>query len=540
MEGTNWWTGAVFYEIYMPSFCDGNGDGIGDFKGITSKLDYLAELGVDAIWLTPYYVSPKVDNGYDIEDYYNVDPDYGTMNDFEDFITRAHEKGLKVIIDLVLNHTSSAHNWFLQSKSSKKNPKRDWYIWKDGTGSGPPNNWESFFGGSAWEYDEQTGQYYYHAFAKEQADLNWSNPEVKQALFEVMRFWLEKGIDGFRLDVINFLTVDRTFRNNPKDQNGEQIHLYDKDQDGILEILKEINSFVKQYDDRFLLGEVGSEDLAVLNQYLEPGLMDAVFNFNLGSMAELDSDELFLQLKKMDEQLGSNELPTLFFSSHDMSRHISRFGRPEEVIAKLMSTLILTAKGIPFIYYGDEIGIRDFCAGDITEMKDIQGLTVYKLALEEGKGEEEALEKANQSSRDKSRTPMLWNDEKYSGFSTSDPWISLSLEKTKNVSAQFSDPSSLLCYYKSLLQLRKQLPALMNGSYKRLNKKGDVIFYTKEANNQEVHVALNFSSAPQSFSDIKLSEVELVISSKRDKLDSDKGALLNLLPFEALVFTQRG
>ncbi|WP_257959032.1 alpha-glucosidase [Bacillus sp. V3-13] len=416
-----WWKEAIFYEIYMPSYMDGNGDGIGDFKGIISKLDYLKELGITGIWLTPFYPSPKIDNGYDISGYYSIDPDYGSMEDFELFIKEAHARGIKVIADLVLNHTSSEHEWFKESRSSKSSPKRDWYIWQDPVQGKPPSNWESFFGGPAWEWDEQTEQYYYHAFAKEQVDLNWSNPEVKQAMYDVMKFWINKGIDGFRLDVINFLTVQNHFTDNPfNEETGEQIHQYDKDQKGVLSVIAEIASFVKQNGDLFLVGEVGSEDLELLKNYCGDGLLDVVFNFNLGSIQNFDLDRIFTELQEMERQYRNDQIPTLFFGSHDMPRYLSRFWGNEGGTdkAKLIAMLMLSAKGVPFIYYGEEIGMTNFEALSIEQMRDIQGITAYQLAVNNGNDEKTALKLANEKNRDKSRSPMQWDGSKYGGFST--------------------------------------------------------------------------------------------------------------------------
>jgi glycosidase len=504
-----WWKQSTFYEIYMPSFKDGNGDGIGDFAGITSKLDYLKELGVDGLWLTPFYPSPKVDNGYDISDYYGIDPDYGSMADFELFIQEAHVRGIKVIADLVLNHTSSKHQWFQESKSGKDHPKRDWYIWSD-----KPNNWESFFGGSAWEYDENTGQYYYHAFAKEQVDLNWANPEVKAAMMDCMKFWLEKGVDGFRFDVINFLKVNDNFRDNPFDElKNEQIHLYDKDQDGILAVIEEIADFVHQYPDKFLVGEVGSEDLAILKQYSGLNLLDVVFNFNIGSIENFDAEKLFQQVVATENVYDQSQISTLFFSSHDMSRHFSRFGGDEDR-AKLVAAFMLTAKGVPFIYQGDEIGMRDWACDDISKMKDIQGITHYQLALQAGKSQEEALVIANEKSRDKSRTPMQWSAEHHVGFSEKEPWITIP-EDAYNVTVedQQMDSTSMLTFYKKLMRLRKTHSALTNGNYEFLRDEDDMISFARKDRAEKIVVALNFSTQPKSFEiDMKS---ELLLSNKR-------------------------
>ncbi|MEH7436850.1 alpha-glucosidase [Neobacillus drentensis] len=507
-----WWQQSTFYEIYMPSFKDGNGDGMGDFAGITSKLDYLKDLGIDGLWLTPFYPSPKVDNGYDISDYQSIDPAYGTMEEFEHFIKEAHQRGIKVIADLVLNHTSSAHQWFQESKSSKDHPKRDWYIWRD-----EPNNWESFFGGTAWEYDETTEQYYYHAFAKEQVDLNWANPEVKAAMFDAMKFWLEKGVDGFRLDVINFLKINDQFVDNPYDASKqEQEHVYDKDQEGILGIIEEIAAFVHQYPDKFLVGEVGSEDLDILKQYSGLGKLDVVFNFNIGSISEFNPEKLYQQLADTEAAYNETQVPTLFFGSHDMSRFISRFGGDEER-AKLIATLMLTARGVPFIYFGDEIGMRDWITEDIAKMKDVQGIMGYQLALVAGKSHEEALVIANDKSRDKSRTPMQWDAGEYVGFSEQKPWITVPNEAAKvTVESQLDAPESMLSFYKSLLKLRKEHPAFTLGTYESLRYEDGLMTFVRKDESERILVALNFSDEPKT---LDVSASTLLLSNKRTVLD---------------------
>lgn len=537
-----WWRKTAFYEIYMPSYCDGNGDGVGDFPGITSKLDYLKELGVGGIWLTPFYQSPKIDNGYDISDYYAIDPDYGTMADFERFIEETHQRGIRVIVDLVLNHTSSAHPWFQESKSSTLSPKRDWYIWKSPSDQGIPNNWESFFGGSAWEWDPDTEQYYYHAFAKEQVDLNWANPEVRQAMKDVMRFWLDKGIDGFRLDVINFLKVSGQFQNNPVDGNGDQIHLYDQNQDGIVEAIGEICRFVHERDGIFMVGEVGSEDMDILRRYSGSGLLDVVFNFNLGSQEQFLPADLYKQIKLMEEQHAPDQLPTLFFSSHDMPRHISRFGEGdaelEEQRAKLMAALMLTAKGIPFIYYGDEIGMRNHIAHRIEDMRDIQGLGHYEVALKNGRTEEEALNIARTKSRDYSRSPMQWNGNRYGGFSDQAPWIGMGPGYEQiHAEAQQQQTNSMFAFYKRLLKLRIQYPALSMGDYVKLDQlKGSAIVYTKRFSSDEAVVVLQFGSEPLhlDLSDWSDQKLELVAASKEPL--SLGGSVVEVPPHTAVVW----
>ncbi|MGZ9583639.1 alpha-glucosidase [Paenibacillus marinisediminis] len=502
MTTAAWWQQAVWYEIYMPSFCDGNGDGIGDFPGITSKLPELVKLGVDGVWLTPFYKSPKVDNGYDIADYYAIDPDYGTMEQFDAFIQEARRLGIKVIVDLVLNHTSAAHPWFQQSKSSRENPKRDWYIWKDPVEREAPNNWESFFGGSAWEYDEATEQYYYHAFAKEQVDLNWANPEVRAAMKDVMGFWLDKGVDGFRLDVINFLKVSDDYPDNPYNSDKhEQEHLYDKDQNGILDAIADICAYVHDREGKFMVGEVGSEDMEQLKRYSGSGMLDVVFNFNLGSQASYKPERFMEELERMEQLHAKDQIPTLFFGSHDMARFISRFGDGDEELeekrAKLMAALMLTAKGVPFIYYGDEVGMRDYVAPRIADMRDVQGLTAYQLALDSGKPKGIALAEANEKCRDKSRTPMQWNGDEYGGFSTSEPWISMGPEVERlNVEAQRGRADSIYSFYQALLRLRKENPALHQGQYVNWSRSENVLVYERQAGNSKALILLNFGEKP--------------------------------------------
>ena len=383
-----WWKETVFYEIYMPSYKDSNCDGFGDFKGITSKLDYIESLGIKGIWLTPFLKSPKVDNGYDVSSYFEVDPIYGTLEDFKYFIKQAHKRDIKIIMDLVVNHTSTDHIWFQESKKSKDNPYRDYYVWQD-----DPNNWESFFGGTAWELDRTTNQYYYHQFDVKMADLNWNNPKVIEEIKNVLRFWLKLGVDGYRLDVINFLTTDGITSNNPINEEGNQEHLFDINQNGVKNAIKMIRKTVNEYDNRFIVGEIGSDQIEVLKQFQESELLDVVFNFNFGSIKEFSAKRIFEELESMEKNLSN--YPTLFFGSHDMPRLVDRLAKNNPKRAEALAALILTAKGIPFIYYGEEIGMKNITAESIHEMKDVQGRTHYHMALANGKSEKEALIIAN-------------------------------------------------------------------------------------------------------------------------------------------------
>ncbi|GLX66074.1 alpha-glucosidase [Paenibacillus glycanilyticus] len=538
-----WWQNAVFYEIYMPSFCDGNGDGVGDFPGITSKLDYLKELGIGGIWLTPFYESPKVDNGYDISDYYAIDPSYGTIDDFDIFIQKAHDRGIRVIVDLVLNHTSAAHAWFQESRSSIHADKRDWYIWKSPADGKAPNNWESFFGGSAWEWDAATQQYYYHAFAKEQVDLNWANPEVRQAMKDVMGFWLDKGIDGFRLDVINFLKVSGDFRDNPPGANGEQIHRYDQNQDGVLDAIGDICRYVHEREGIFMVGEVGSEDMDILRRYSGNGLLDVVFNFNLGSQQQFHPEDLFRELKAMEDVHADDQLPTLFFSSHDMPRHISRFGEGiavlEEQRAKLMATLMLTAKGVPFIYYGDEIGMRNHVARRIEDMRDIQGLGHYEVALRNGQTEEEAFHLAKAKSRDYSRSPMQWNGDRYGGFSNVEPWIGMGPGYDQiHAEDERKQTDSIYSFYKSLLSLRSEYPALSTGQYVKLEQlEGSAIVYTKRCGSDEAFVVLQFGNKPLQLNLSDWTSHKLTLRAASNEIVPLGGSIVEIPPHTAVIWT---
>lgn len=511
-----WWRESVFYEIYMPSFKDGNGDGIGDFKGIASKLDYLKDLGIKGIWLTPFYPSPKVDNGYDISDYYNIDKDYGTLEEFKEFLNKAHNLGIKVIIDIVLNHTSSEHPWFKESKSSIGSERRDFYIWKNSI----PNNWESFFGGEAWEYDENTKEYYYHAFAKEQVDLNWSNPKVYEAMKDVLKYWIDFGIDGFRFDVINFLTVQDDLNvDNPFDESGEQVHKYDKNQDGVLDIIKRLVKDIRDIkEDIFLVGEVGSEDFNELKPYCGENLLDVVFNFNLGSIDEFSIEKIYKEILCMNEEYDEKQIPTIFFNSHDMGRSITRFNPKGNCngIEKAIAALLLTTKGVPFMYFGEEIGMQDLVCYDIDKMNDIQGITKYKLEIAKGKSEYESLKLSNKSSRDKSRSPMQWNNDINYGFSEAKPWINIEDKKDKTtVEKATKDNKSLLNLYKELIKIRCNTTALLYGDYEDLILENDVLSFRRKYNDIVVDVVINFSNEDYTQ---KIDKIELLNTSESNTL----------------------
>jgi trehalose-6-phosphate hydrolase len=481
-----WWKEIVFYEVYMPSFKDSDGDGYSDFKGMTEKLDYIQSLGVKGIWLTPFLKSPKVDNGYDISDYYKIDETYGTLKDFKIFISETHKRNIRLIMDIVVNHTSTEHIWFQESRKSKDNPYRDYYIWKD-----KPNNWESFFGGTAWEYDSLTQEYYYHKFAVQMADLNWQNPKVVEEIKKILRYWLELGVDGFRLDVINFLAAEGITIDNPTDENGKQEHLYDINQRGIKQAMKIIKETVDEYNDRFIVGEIGSDKIEVLKKYQGSELLDVVFNFNFGSIPEFSAQKLFDELQSMESNMSN--YPTLFFGSHDMPRLHSRLAKNNPKRAFALAVLMLTAKGVPFIYFGEEIGMKNHIANSFAEIKDIQGVTHYKQAIKEGKTPEEALKIGNENNRDKSRSPMQWNSDTLSGFSSTKSWVTLNPNYIAlNVEQQNEDTESMLSRYRQLIALRNSEPILQYGSYKKLSFIDDRIQFIRSYQKSKITIIINF------------------------------------------------
>lgn len=473
----NWWIDTVFYQIYMPSFRDGNDDGIGDFIGLTEKLDYLSELGINGLWLTPFYLSPKIDNGYDISHYTEIDEQYGSQEDFSRFITEAKKREIKVIIDIVINHTSTEHEWFIESSRSKHSDKRDWYVWRD-----EPNNWESFFGGSAWEYDDQTDQYYYHSFAKEQADLNWNNPEVVKEIKRILNFWIDQGVDGFRLDVINNLTVTKDFKNNPIDKASKQIHKYDKDQEGLDVVLKDLVNHIKtKKDTALLVGEISSDELAVINHYAQDGLFDLTFNFNIGSMAEFDIPTIFNEIRKMADLYKEDSLPTLFFGSHDLNRSWDRLADNNVNRYKTLLVFLLFSKGVPFIYYGEEWGMRNYIPENIDGFRDVQGINAYDEAIKKGESEERAFKKALEATRDGARTPFYWADE---NSENKEYWIG---QSEKNLHSQ-----TIFEFYQEMIALRKSID-LSNQDYNELALKNQCLFFKRD----NIHVYLNFGTVEE-------------------------------------------
>ena len=491
-----WWKHAVIYEIYPRSFQDTNGDGIGDIQGIESRLGYLKSLGVEAIWITPMYPSPQVDFGYDIADYEAIDPQYGTMGDFDTLLKSAKAQGIRVIMDIVLNHTSDQHPWFLESRSSKTNPKRDWYIWRDGRNGGPPNNWQSWFGHSAWKLDPTTGQYYYHYFYTQQPDLNWRNPEVREAMYGVMRFWLDKGVSGFRMDAVSRLFEDPELHDDPYlpgynafgDRNIQ--HKYTDDLPETHEVFRELRKLVDSYPNKpVLIAEADEPNIRELSKmYGQHGEeVQLPMDFQIADANQLSAAK-FRKLFQEVETNPADGWPEWFFSNHDQVRQWERYGDGvhNAEIAKLMAVLELMPRGTPQMYYGEEIGMRTTEPTRKQDVRDPIGMTGWPT----------------EKGRDGERTPMQWTPEvPNAGFTAPGvaPWLPIPPSaRTVNVKTEAADPRSLLNFYQSLLRLRKTEPALLHGDYVTLNPEDEQVFSflrrpVAAAPGRSIVVALNMS-----------------------------------------------
>jgi alpha-glucosidase len=489
-HGHRWWQHAVFYEIYPRSFADSNNDGFGDLKGISSKLAYLHDLGVDAIWITPCFPSPQVDFGYDVSDYENIDPKYGTLADFDVMMKEAKRQNVQIILDFVVNHTSDKHKWFIESKSSRDNPKRDWYVWRDGKGpNDPPNNWLSIFGHSAWKWDDTTKQFYYHAFYPEQPDLNWNNPAVKRAMFDVTRFWYKRGVAGFRLDAVDTLFEDPQLKDNPKkpgtnqygDENEDPI--YNRKLPEVHDVLKELRK-VADESNAVLIGETWTPDLASLKAYYgeHDNELQMPMDFLFAKVDKLSPAEFRKQISGVVESGG---WPVYVLSNHDIVRHYNRYGdgKNNDAIAKLMGAMYLTLPGTPIMYYGEEIGMEN---NDPTRVEDVKD-PIGKIGWPKEKG------------RDGERTPMQWNTSANAGFSTAKPWLPVPASyKTHNVASEQKDPDSIFNLYRNVLKLRRTNPALFDGKYVALNEKdNNVLSYLRVEGDRAVLVALNMSGEAQ-------------------------------------------
>lgn len=552
----NWWKEGVVYQIYPKSFKDSNGDGIGDLRGIIQKLDYLKELGVDILWLCPIYKSPNDDNGYDISDYRKVIEEFGSQQDFEDLLSEMHKRGLKLLMDLVVNHTSDEHKWFTESKSSKENPYRDYYIWKDGKEGNPPNNWGSFFSGSAWKYDEMSEQYFLHLFSTKQPDLNWENEKVRAEVYDIMRFWLDKGIDGFRMDVINLISKVPGFPEGEKGEsdlygnglphtaNGPRVHEY----------LKEMNREVLSKYDIMTVGEAPEVNTAEAKLYVndDRNELNMLFQFELmgidgGTGGKFDVQPWKLTtfkkiMFKWYEGLKEKGWNSLYLNNHDQPRMVSRFGNDKKYrveSAKMLATFLHTFQGTPYIYQGEEIGMTNVQFKDISEYKDIETINMYNEKTVQGVPKEELMKGIYAIGRDNARTPVQWDNTKNAGFSEGTPWISVNPNyEDINVESARRDKNSIFYYYQKLLKLRKENEIMVYGDLLLLYENDENIFsYIRTYKEEKLLVILNFFESEVEFKltdDIMYKQADLLISNY--EVCDNKVKNITLRPYEARVY----
>jgi len=501
-----WWKTATIYQIYPKSFCDSGAKGTGDIQGVISKLDYLKTLGVEAIWLTPVYQSPMVDNGYDISDYYAINPEFGTMADFDQLLAEAHQRGIRIIMDIVVNHTSTHHAWFQSALGDKESPYRDYYIWKDPVNGNAPTNWQSKFGGNAWELDEATGQYYLHLFAKEQADLNWENPKVRGEVKEIISYWAEKGVDGFRLDVINLISKQQDF---PNDDIGDGRRFY-TDGPRVHEYLQEISEAVFQKYGSVTVGEMSSTTLEHCQQYssLDNKELSMVFNFHHLKVDYPNGEKWtkapfdFLQLKSIfnhwQSGLNGKGWGALFWCNHDQPRVVSRLGDDQNYrieSAKMLAASVHMMQGTPYIYQGEEIGMTNPGYQDIAQYRDVESTNIYQLMVnEQGVSHQDMMAILAQKSRDNSRTPMQWDTSDYAGFSKAQPWLEVASNYHEvNAKQAVEDSDSVFYFYKKLIELRKEVPVITDGDYQDLLPEHSSIFaYARQTATQTLLCINNY------------------------------------------------
>jgi alpha-glucosidase len=521
----DWWRTAAIYQIYPRSFQDSNGDGIGDIDGIGRRLDYLVWLGIDAIWISPIYPSPMRDFGYDVSDYCEIDPVFGTLESLDRLIAEAHARHLKIILDFVPNHTSIEHPWFRESRRSRSDPKRDWYIWRDAAeDGGPPNNWIGNFGGGAWTFDEATGQYYYHAYLPEQPDLNWRNPDVRAAMYDAMRFWLRRGVDGFRVDVMWHLAKDAAFRDNPPNpawKAGEPeierlLQTNSADQPEVHDVVSEMRRTVDEFEDRVLIGEIYLP-MERLVAYYGVDLLGAhlPFNFQLLNVA-WTAVSIAALIEKYESLLPAGAWPNWVLSNHDRPRIAARVG---EAQARVAAMLLLTLRGTPTLYYGDELGIHR-----------------VEIPPERTQDPWEKREPGLGFGRDPSRTPMQWDASDYAGFSTHEPWLPLTRDyETRNVATMSEDRASILILVRSLLHYRGAHKALTVGAWRLLSRENGVLAYERTAGKERVIVALNLTADPQRWSVPLLKAGKVAISTYGDRQYESAGLELSLRPNEGVI-----
>ncbi|MGL6557558.1 alpha,alpha-phosphotrehalase [Aeromonas dhakensis] len=550
MSQTPWWQSAVIYQIYPKSFQDSGARGTGDLKGIMARLDYLKTLGVDALWLTPVYVSPQVDNGYDIADYLNIDPAYGTMADFEALLAAAHARDIRIVMDIVVNHTSTEHAWFKSALGDKNSPYRDYYIWKDPVEGGVPNNWQSKFGGSAWELDKATGQYYLHLFAREQADLNWENPAVRAEVKKIIHFWAKKGVDGFRLDVINLISKDQRF---PSDDSGDGRRFY-TDGPRIHEFLQDVSRDVFAPVGAMTVGEMSSTSLEHCQRYgaLDGSELSMVFNFHHLKVDYPNGDKWtkapfdFLELKRIfnhwQSGMHGKGWSALFWCNHDQPRIVSRFGDEGEhrvVAAKMLASTLHGLQGTPYIYQGEEIGMTNPGYQRIDDYQDVESRNIFAIKQAEGMSEAEILAILGAKSRDNSRTPMQWSAAANAGFTAGTPWLKPAANYPAiNAEAALADPGSVFWHYRDLIRLRKSHPIFTHGDYQELLAGHPQIWaYARRANGQTLLVVSNFYGEPISFAlpeALATGKGRLLLGNYPDSPARPQSCMLR--PYESLIW----
>ncbi len=558
-----WWKESVVYQIYPRSFRDSNGDGIGDLRGIIEKLDYLRELGIDVVWLSPVYCSPNDDNGYDISNYQEIMDEFGTMADWEEMLQGMHARGIRLIMDLVVNHTSDEHAWFVESRKSVDNPYRDYYIWRKGNDGAEPNNWRSFFGGSAWAYDEHTGEYYLHLFSRRQPDLNWENPAVRRAVYSMMRFWLDKGVDGFRMDVITMISKtpglpDAPVTSPDRYQWGGKYFIHGP---RLVEYLNEMKAEALALHDTLTVGEAVAATTAQAIELTSPetGTLDMVFHFeHMGLDADAgaplgwgwrqwDLLEMKQVMSRWQSDLTGKGWNSQYFSNHDQPRQVSRFGddglyRVES--AKLLGTFLHMLQGTPYIYQGEELGMTNVAFASIEEYRDIATLNHYRELVEEkGMDPQTVMDLIHRKSRDNARTPMQWDDSENAGFTGGTPWIKVNPNyRSINAREAMVDPQSIFQYYKALIRLRKEHRVIVEGRYELILPEDRAIYaFTRTSDENQLLVVLNFTRDNPEFvlpDDLPAGSEKLLIAN----YPVDSSAIirrLTLRPYEARVYLLR-
>ncbi|MEM7105127.1 MAG: alpha-glucosidase [Bacteroidota bacterium] len=545
-----WWKEGIMYQIYPRSFNDSNEDGIGDLNGIAEKLDYIKDLGVDIIWLSPVYKSPNDDNGYDISDYYDIMDEFGKMADFDKLLEGVHKRGMKLVMDLVVNHSSDEHEWFQTSRSSKDNPFRDYYYWKPpGPDGGPPNNWQSFFGGSAWELDETTGEYYLHLFTKKQPDLNWENPKVREEVYQLMRFWLDKGVDGFRMDVIPLISKHLDF---PDVSNDDFLYVIEKvyaNGPRVHEFLREMNEKVISQYDMMTVGEGPGITSKLARNYVGDDRKELHMIFHLDHMflGMQENGKFYPREVKLSEfksiftewnfDIGEDCWINIYLDNHDFPRMVSRWGDDEEFhneSGKLLAMLILTLRGTPCIYQGSEIGMTNVAFDSIEDYRDVETLNNYRIEKAAGKDMETFMKGVHQNGRDNVRTPIQWDDSENGGFTTGKPWIKVNPNyKTINAKQALADSNSIYYFYQEMIKYRKANPTLVYGDYMIMDKDDEYLFTYRRRDDEHTYwIILNMSSNHQLFELPVYEELSLEICNYKDVNPNSR----KLQPWEARLY----